>query len=188
MRHLGGQPYQDICIIVTYDSRPWDHLHLDTISHWIQGNLLRLTIYAKPEVPLGLKNYDNSTSKLLLAAFCAASSSEVLSLLTKIVDSYTLEMGKALLGSASPFLLPEKEYSQQSVFPATLSCLFLNIPCSKNTFRLSGFQSQVSCGSTSCSLTCFVWWQQLNYSLLPLKSMVKVLLASVGAFSGLWYG
>lgn len=52
------------------------------------------TIYAKPEVTLGLRNYYTSTSKLLLAAFCAASGSEVLSLLTKIIDSYTLEMEK----------------------------------------------------------------------------------------------
>lgn len=39
MRQLGGQPYQDIRIIVTYDSCPWDRLHLDTVSHWIRGNL-----------------------------------------------------------------------------------------------------------------------------------------------------
>lgn len=53
-----------------------------------------LKFMQNPEVPLGLKNYDSSTSKLLLAAFCAASGSEVLSLLTKIIGSYTLEMEK----------------------------------------------------------------------------------------------
>lgn len=58
------------------------------------GIFLSPTIYAKTEVPLGLKNYDTSTSKLLLAAFCAASGSEVLSLLTEIIGSYTLEMEK----------------------------------------------------------------------------------------------
>lgn len=151
-----------------------------------RGTFQSPTIYAKPKVTLGLRNYN--TSKLLLAAFCAASGSEVLSLLTKNHRLIHTEDRKALLASASPFLLLGREFSQQSVFPATLSCLFLNIPCSKNTFRLSGFQSQVSYGSISCSLTCFVWWQQLNCSLLPLKSMVKVLLASVGAFAGLWYG
>lgn len=73
-----------------------DCLHAGTAPRLtgFRGIFLSPTTYAKIEVPLGVKNDDTSTSKLLLTAFCAASGSEVLSLLTKIIDSHTLEMEK----------------------------------------------------------------------------------------------